>query len=131
MIIVILAIGGILIFVNQKSLSPNTQVSGKFVSENNSALASNAVSGSLRVINLRAVKFSYDPGTITVKKGEHVRIVIDNSDTTHGIVIPSLGVSGIDSMEFTANTSGTYEFKCPTFCGSGHRNMTGTLVVEE
>lgn len=83
------------------------------------------------VITISASRFQYDPGTITVKKGEVVRIIIDNKDTPHGIVIPGLGVSGIDSVEFTADKAGTYEFKCPTMCGSGHRDMKGTLVVEE
>jgi len=93
----------------------------------------NVVSNSdeARIIEINASKFKYSVDTITVKKGEHVKIVINNVDTKHGMVIPDLGVSGIDSVEFTADEAGTYEFNCPTPCGSGHRNMKGTLIVEE
>ena len=46
-------------------------------------------------------------------------------------MIPDLGVSGIDSVEFTADKAGTFEFRCPTMCGQGHMNMKGTLIVTE
>ena len=82
------------------------------------------------VITIEASRFEYSPNVIHVKKGEHVKLVIDNTDTTHGIVIPDLGVSGIDSVEFTVDEAGTYQFRCPTVCGTGHRGMVGTLVVE-
>lgn len=84
-----------------------------------------------RVININAQMFSYSPDTITVKKGEKIRIVVNSVDTTHGIAIPDFGVSGVGSVEFTADKAGTFQFKCPTYCGSGHKEMTGTLIVEE
>ena len=84
-----------------------------------------------KVITIKAQRFQYTPGIIRVKKGEHVKIIIDNTDTTHGIVIPDLGISGIDYVEFTADKSGTFEFRCPTPCGKGHLGMKGTLIVDE
>ena len=84
-----------------------------------------------RLISLHAARFQYTPNVITVKKGERVKITLTNTDTTHGIVIPDLSVSGIDSVEFTPDRAGTFEFRCPTFCGSGHGGMKGTLIVEE
>lgn len=83
-----------------------------------------------RVINIDAEKFQYSPSVIKIKKGEHVKIVINNVDFNHGMVIPELGLSGIDSIEFTADESGTFEFRCPTPCGNEHREMIGTLIVE-
>ncbi len=108
----------------------DTRISGKTNLES-SAEVSSSVSGTARVIDVKASRFSYDPGTITVKKGDKIKLNIDNSDTSHGIIISELSVSGIDSVEFTADKVGTYEFKCPTMCGSGHRTMNGTLIVEE
>ncbi|MEK6910444.1 MAG: cupredoxin domain-containing protein [Nanoarchaeota archaeon] len=87
--------------------------------------------GNTKVISISAQKYDYTPGTITVKKGDHVRMVLVNKDTQHGIVIPGFNVKGMDSVEFTADKAGTFEFRCPTFCGSGHREMKGTLIVEE
>ncbi len=86
--------------------------------------------GTNKVFKIEASRFQYSPGTITVKKGDHVKIIIDNKDTTHGISIPGYSVSGLDSVEFVADKVGTFEFHCPTFCGSGHKEMAGTLVVE-
>ncbi len=83
-----------------------------------------------KVINIDASRFQYSQNVIKVKKGEHVKILINNKDTQHGITIPDLGVSGIDSVEFTADKAGTYEFRCPTMCGKGHKDMKGTLIVE-
>ena len=87
-------------------------------------------SGKDVVITVDAQRWQYSMSTITVKKGDHVKIIINNKDTTHGMTIPEYGVSGIDSIEFTADKSGTFEFRCPTPCGSGHMGMKGTLVVE-
>ncbi len=101
-------------------------------SNSNSQVASNTADNSqpVREIKISASRFQYSPGTITVKQGEHVKITIDNTDTTHGMVIPELGVSGIGSVEFTADKAGNYEFHCPTMCGSGHKSMKGMLIVE-
>ncbi len=93
-----------------------------------------AVQGSdsaVKTINIEAKRFEFSPNTIILKKGEAVKFVIDNTDTTHGISIPELGVSGIDSVEFTPPEAGTFEFRCQTMCGEGHKGMTGTIVVQE
>lgn len=83
------------------------------------------------IINLDASKYNYSLSNITVKKGSHVKIIVNNLDVPHGLAIPALNVSGMDSLEFDATTPGIYQFKCPTMCGSGHRSMTGTLIIEE
>ncbi len=106
---------------------------GLYVAFNKSALTGAVIQDTTqgKVITIQASRWSYTPGTITVKKGEHVTLMMNNTDKGHGIAIPDLGVSGIDSVEFTPDKAGTYEFHCPTFCGQGHQNMTGTLIVEE
>lgn len=129
-IVAVLLIGGAVWYMNQGTLlSPSS--SGTLVVKDTPGSVSGSTLTTARVINVKASRFSYDLETITVKKGEHVKIVIDNSDTTHGMVIPDLGVSGIGSVEFTADKVGTYPFKCPTMCGSGHKDMKGTLIVQE
>lgn len=122
--IVIVLIAGGFYFYNQTS--------GKIFASNNivNNVANNVVSSDVRIIEVNASRFAYSPDVIKVKRGEHVRIVINNEDTTHGISIPDLNVNGIGSVEFTADKIGTFEFRCPTFCGEGHKEMTGTLIVE-
>jgi len=71
-----------------------------------------------------------NPRTITVKEGEKIKLTINNLDTTHGINIPDLGVSGRNIVEFTADKKGEYTFYCANFCGSGHSAMQGKIIVE-
>ena len=82
------------------------------------------------IININASRWDYSPNKVTVNKGDRVKIVVNNIDTNHGISIPNYGVFGIGEVEFIANRTGTFSFYCPTFCGSGHREMTGTLIVK-
>ncbi len=84
---------------------------------------------SAKEIKVRAFQFGYDPMTITVNKGERVKIVIDNLDTPHGMRIPDFGVKGTDGVEFVANKTGSFPWYCNVPCGPGHRAMNGTLVV--
>ena len=131
-IVALLLVGGIYWSMQEKTYFKNDDKST--IKESPGSVGSGTtatVSIQEKVINIKASRFLYDPGTITVKKGDKVKMVIDNADTTHGIVIPNLSISGIGSVEFTADRVGTFEFKCPTMCGSGHKDMKGTLVVEE
>jgi len=83
-----------------------------------------------REIQISAKRFEFSPREIRVKKGEKIILKIKNADATHGIFIPALGVSGNEKVEFTAEKSGEFDFQCANFCGSGHREMTGKIIVE-
>lgn len=89
-----------------------------------------------RTIHMGVRQYAWDPSTITVKKGELVRLVIHNADVKHGIVIPDLGIMEGDIppegavIEFTPDKVGTFEFFCSVYCGEGHMEMRGKVVVE-
>lgn len=85
---------------------------------------------SAQVFTLSAKHYDYTPSEIRVKAGQPVTIKIDNTDFTHGINIPSLGLRDDNEVTFTPTEAGTIEFKCANPCGSGHRDMTGTIIVE-
>src|SRR3989344_1998791 len=93
-----------------------------------------AAAGQIITINVVAKQFEFVPSTIVVKQGQTVRLVIENTDVDHGFAIPELGVSQslpagqTTLVEFTADQVGTFSFSCNVFCGSGHREMRGTLV---
>ncbi len=124
-IIIVLVFGGIYFgFMRQGS------VTGNVVGSNGGTISGSVNSGDTKVITIDAVRWQYAPETITVKKGDKVKIIVTNKDTAHGIAIPDFGVSGADSVEFTADKTGTFEFHCPTYCGQGHKEMKGTLIVE-
>ena len=98
---------------------------------------SGAVENGVRVVQVKARKFEFDPDTIVVRDGEDVRLEITSEDTTHGF---GLGDFEIDqklppgetqTIEFTADKPGRHHFHCSVYCGAGHDTMHGTLVVLE
>jgi len=83
-----------------------------------------------------AERFKFEPDVIEVHEGDLVRITLHSADTTHGFGIKELKVkSKIPkggapvTVEFQASRAGTYAFVCTEYCGSGHRDMKGRLVV--
>ena len=90
-----------------------------------------------QVIHLTAKKFDYSPNEITVKKGQPVVIEIVSLDRKHGFMIPELKVrsdvkpGAQNIVRFTPDKTGTFNFHCDLFCGSGHEGMAGTIVVVE
>ena len=93
--------------------------------------------GAPHEFQMTAKKYEFDPGTITVKKGERVKLVITALDKDHGFKIKEFGVEQVlkkgepTTVEFTADKAGEFPFVCSKFCGFGHGKMKGKLVVEE
>jgi cytochrome c oxidase subunit 2 len=82
-------------------------------------------------------KYEFNPGSLRVRKGEQVRLVMAAADHDHGFKLDEFNIDQkipkgtTFVVEFTADKAGTFQFRCSTVCGLGHRNMKGTLVVEE
>jgi plastocyanin domain-containing protein len=95
----------------------------------NNQLVSNE---NVQVVNLGFSSYNYNPGTITVKQGVPVRIVMDLGQVNgcyRAFTIPQLNIqkvfrSGDNTLEFTPTQKGTYKFSCAMGMG------TGTLVVQ-
>ena len=96
-----------------------------------------ATSSGYHEFTMTAKNYEFDPGVITVKRGEKVRLLITATDRDHGIQIKDYDINQVlkkgatATVEFTADKAGTFEFKCSVYCGMGHRKMKGKLVVEE
>ena len=90
-----------------------------------------------REIHVTAKKFQFTPDTITLKKGEPVVLVISSQDRKHGFNLRAFGIredvspGGTARIRFTPNKTGKFTFSCDVFCGEGHEDMTGTMVVTE
>lgn len=95
-----------------------------------SPIAEVAVSGDVTEFSVEAFRFGYSPDVVRVKLGDSVKIVVNNTDFVHGIRFPELGVAGMDSVEFVADTKGEFIWYCNNFCGEGHTSMSGMLIVE-
>jgi len=107
----------------------------------------------VQVIEVTAKKYEYSPAPIRVKSGTKIQLKITATDHDHGFSIATVP-DGADSnasaglvftsaqecwqlkkgetttIEFLAQTPGTYSFKCCHTCGFGHRGMKGLLVVD-
>ena len=89
-----------------------------------------------RVIEVIASRYAFDPATIDVRVGERVRLVMTSADGVHGLEIKKFkvkkeiprGTSAV-TVEFTASEAGSFPILCSEYCGDGHEEMTGTLVV--
>jgi cytochrome c oxidase subunit 2 len=107
----------------------------------------------VQVIEVSAKKYEYNPSSIRVKQGTKVQLRISATDHTHGFNIgafpdgsgkngsPGLAFTSPQdcwkiekgqsaTIEFVAQTSGTYSFKCCVRCGLGHGGMKGQLIVD-
>ncbi len=91
----------------------------------------------VKELSVTAKQWSFEPASITVKKGTKVNLKITSIDVAHGFSLPDFNVNtrlepGQETVvEFTPDKVGSFNFFCSVFCGSGHGGMTGTLVVEE
>ena len=89
-----------------------------------------------RVIDIVAKRFEFVPSTIEVMQGERVRIVVKSGDGFHGFGIKEFDVSreiargDTVTIEFTADVAGEFPILCTEYCGDGHEEMKGQLVVK-
>jgi cytochrome c oxidase subunit II len=88
-------------------------------------------------IEITAKRFSFDPGEITLKKGQPVVLVLKSADVAHGLQFKELKLNvkttahGTSEIQFTPEKTGDFIGHCSVFCGSGHGTMKLTLHVVE
>jgi len=91
--------------------------------------------GEPRTIEVVAKRFTFEPARIEVAEGERVSIVLKSGDGVHGIEIKKFKISkkvprgGEVTIEFVASAAGEFPILCSEYCGEGHEDMKGTLVV--
>ena len=90
-----------------------------------------------KVIAVSAMKFEFLPATINLKKGEPVILELSSLDRTHGFKVPALGLRADVLADTTVRVRivpdkvGRFVFACDNFCGDGHEDMEGVIVVSE
>jgi len=89
-----------------------------------------------REIIVTGSNYKFNPATITVKKGETIKLVFKNSGGMHDFFIDELGVktkvvptNGEDTVQFTASKVGTFDYYCSV---GTHRamGMVGKITVQ-
>lgn len=90
-----------------------------------------------RTIEVTARRFTFTPNVITAKAGERIVLEIKSVDFIHGMNFPDLMIRAdlipgrVTRIELPAQRAGIYEFLCDNFCGDGHEEMHGKLVVTD
>ena len=87
-------------------------------------------------IRISAKKFEFHPDKVTARVGRPVTLVLTSEDRIHGFKMPDLGlradiVPGQETrLTLVPDKPGRFAFLCDVFCGDGHEDMEGTLIVE-
>ena len=90
-----------------------------------------------KAIHITAKNFQFSPDSITLKKGEPVVFEISSGDRKHGFSLRAFGVRSdvlpgkVGRIRLTPDKTGKFTFSCDVFCGDGHEEMTGTVIVTE
>ena len=106
-------------------------------STSSSAVASAPKEEQTRVIAVTADNWSFTPPTFTVRKGERVELHITGRAGIHSFAIPALDINvpvaagEIKVVTLPTDEAGAFPFRCAIPCGSGHKDMTGTVTIEE
>ena len=92
--------------------------------------------GEPRVIDVVASRFAFEPARIEVTEGEHIRLVVTSADGVHGVGIKKFRVEKVVprggtpvTIDFVASAAGEFPVLCSEYCGKGHEEMKGLLVV--
>lgn len=94
-----------------------------------------ATAGAVKEFKFTNSGLKFSPATMTVKKGDRVRITYTNGGGTHDFRVDGYDVGtqvlsngAQETFEFVANEAGTFEFYCSV---GNHRaqGMVGSLVV--
>jgi len=110
---------------------------GHTMAQEESLLPSGLVEENVRIVNVTAYKYGFDPDPIVVIKGEKVKLIVTSTDVVHGLAIKDFGVNvmvpsnEVKTIEFIADKTGDFHMHCSVYCGSGHGKMHGTLKVIE
>ena|SRR3989339_370688 len=89
-----------------------------------------------KTFSITAKSWTFDPEEIRVKQNDKVKLIIKSIDVDHGFALPDFDVKvdlkpGIEqTIEFVATKKGEFTFFCSVFCGEGHSEMSGKLIVE-
>ena len=83
-----------------------------------------------------AKRFTFEPARVEVTEGERVTLLVKSGDGVHGVEIKKFKVNkkvprGGEpiTIDFVAGAPGEYPIVCSEYCGNGHEDMKGTLVV--
>jgi cytochrome c oxidase subunit 2 len=88
------------------------------------------------MIDVLARRYAFEPAQIEATAGERLRIVVRSGDGLHGFEIKKFKVSRLIPrdgqpviIDVTVDQPGRFPIMCSLFCGDGHEDMKGMLIV--
>src|SRR3989442_7463625 len=91
--------------------------------------------GAEQVVHITAKRLEYTPSEIMLKRGVPVILELTALDRDHGFKVPEFGVRAdvklgeVARVRIVPDHTGRFEFRCDVFCGDGHEDMAGEIVV--
>jgi len=97
--------------------------------------AESTTNGPVKEFTVDGTNFAFSPKTITVNKGDIVKITFRDDDGRHNLIVNGYNVAtdvlsgGEQTIQFFADKTGQFEYYCSV---GEHRDlgMTGTLIVQ-
>jgi cytochrome c oxidase subunit II len=89
-----------------------------------------------QVVKIVAKRFDYSPREFHVKAGRAIVLEFTSVDFVHGFNMPDLNVRAdlppgrVTRVNLPASKAGTYDFLCDNFCGDGHEEMHGRMIID-
>ena len=88
-----------------------------------------------QVVRIVARRFEFVPSEVHLKKGVAAVLELTSADVPMGFSAPDFKARAdvlpgtISRVRITPDKSGSFGFVCDVFCGSGHEDMQGTIIV--
>lgn len=89
-----------------------------------------------RTIAVVARKFVFLPNEIVLRRGEPVLLEFTAPEVVMGFNVPALKIrtdiipGQVARLRLVPREAGSFDFLCDVFCGDGHENMNGRLIVQ-
>ena len=87
------------------------------------------------VVQVASKRFEFSPKRIALKKGQPVVLELTALDVPMGFNAPDFHIRAdmvpgtVSRIRFTPDKTVEFTFVCDIYCGSGHEDMSGTIVV--
>lgn len=134
-VLILLGVGTFLFFRSRQAATTSTPLSQQDSLSGVNPAPTIDPKAPVKEFTVDGTNYAFSPSTITVNKGDTVKITFKDDDGRHNLVINGYNVAtniidggSEDSITFVADKTGNFEYYCSV---GNHRDqgMTGTLVV--
>ncbi len=98
-----------------------------------------AANGAWTVEEVRGINYwwkGFQPATLFLRQGDRVLLRLRSADMMHQFYVPELGIGPVavtaghmETVSFTADRPGLFQYYCLSLCGNCHFYMRGWIVV--